>query len=145
MQKDEWATLDLPFEDFKPVFRARTDHNAAPFDPSRVHSLQIMLSKFEYDGELNPNFRPGPFELPISSIEAYLPHATAPRFVHVSSAGVRSFASAEFSMSACFHSMRYKAARFNRVKGPIPIKLLHDFKDSPPHFGRRFAQGWHPV
>ena len=88
MQKDEWATLDLPFEDFNAVFRARTDPTAAPFDPSSVHSLQIMLSKFEYDGELNPSFSPGSFELPISSIEAYTPHAAAPRFVHISSAGV---------------------------------------------------------
>lgn len=89
MQEDEWATLDLPFEDFKPVFRARTDRNATPFDASNVHSLQIMLSKFEYDGDLNPNFKPGAFELPISAIDAYTAHSSPPRFVHVSSAGVR--------------------------------------------------------
>ncbi len=46
-----------------------------------------MLSKFEYDGELNPSFRRGPFSLPFAHISTYLPDAVAPRFVHVSSAG----------------------------------------------------------
>ena len=32
-----------------------------------------MLSKFEYDGELNPSFRLGKFSLPIGYIKAYLP------------------------------------------------------------------------
>jgi hypothetical protein len=97
VQDGEWATLDLPFEDFKPVFRARTDRTAIPFDPSNVHSLQIMLSKFEYDGDLNPSFKAGTFELPISSIVTYTPHGTPPRFVHVSSAGVR-FRTLPFSL-----------------------------------------------
>ena len=46
-----------------------------------------MLSKFEYDGQLNPAFRRGPFSLPFSYISTYLPAGVAPRFVHVSSAG----------------------------------------------------------
>ena len=49
-----------------------------------------MLSKFEYDGDLNPAFRRGPFRLPVTSIAAYLPAGVPPRFVHVSSAGERS-------------------------------------------------------
>ncbi len=52
-----------------------------------ITARQIMLSKFEYDGQLNPSFRRGPFRLPITSITSYLPSSVAPRFVHVSSAG----------------------------------------------------------
>ncbi|GFH22304.1 uncharacterized protein HaLaN_19751 [Haematococcus lacustris] len=48
-----------------------------------------MLSKFEYDGELNPAFRQGEFELPLAAISTYLaPGPLVPRLVHVSSAGV---------------------------------------------------------
>lgn len=46
-----------------------------------------MLSKFEYDGDLNPSFRRGPFRLPFNYISTYLPTNVPPRFVHVSSAG----------------------------------------------------------
>jgi uncharacterized protein YbjT (DUF2867 family) len=88
VQKDEWATLDVPFSDFHAVWRARSAPGAPPLDPSQISSLQIMLSRFEYDGELNPNFKPGPFQLAISEVTTYLPHACRPRFVHVSSCGV---------------------------------------------------------
>jgi uncharacterized protein YbjT (DUF2867 family) len=46
-----------------------------------------MLSKFEYDGALNPNFSPGGFALQVESIKAY-GGAKLPQFVLVSSAGV---------------------------------------------------------
>ena len=46
-----------------------------------------MLSKFEYDGELNPVFSPGSFRLEIESIAAYGGN-NLPQFVMVSSAGV---------------------------------------------------------
>ena len=48
----------------------------------------MMLSKFEYDGNLNPAFSAGGFCLPITCLAAYLPRPVAPRVVHVSSAGV---------------------------------------------------------
>lgn len=88
LQAGEWVTLDLPFEDFQPVFRAKVQRDAPPLDPARISSAQFMLSKFEYDGVLNPSFSPGLFELPIADFSAYLPHSCPPRFVHVSSAGV---------------------------------------------------------
>nr|AFK37074.1 unknown [Lotus japonicus] len=47
-----------------------------------------MFSKFEYDGKLNGTFVEGPFELPVSSIRAYIKDPITPRFVHVGSAGV---------------------------------------------------------
>ena len=90
-----WQTIDLPFEDFLPTSRARRlpAEGTPPLDRSSIHSLQVMLSKFEYDGDLNPSFRPGDFELPIGSITAYktaeVPKRhTCPKFVMVSSCGV---------------------------------------------------------
>lgn len=68
----EWQTINLPFDEFVPVFRAKTVKDAAELDPSSVMSFQLMLSKFEIDGELNPNFQLGEFSLPIASIKAYM-------------------------------------------------------------------------
>lgn len=42
-----------------------------PLDTSHISSLQLMLSKFEYDGALNPSFKTGEFELPIAQITTY--------------------------------------------------------------------------
>lgn len=84
----EWHTVRLPFKDFAPVFRARTMPNGPRLNPASITSIQLMLSKFEYDGALNPSFKAGPFELPIVAIKAYMPEPVAPKFVHVSSAGV---------------------------------------------------------
>ncbi|GMJ14738.1 hypothetical protein like AT4G18810 [Hibiscus trionum] len=84
----QWQSIRLPFSSLRPIFRARTVSDAPPFDPSNVVSFQLMFSKFEYDGKLNPTFVEGPFELPLSSIKAYMKDPITPRFVHVSSAGV---------------------------------------------------------
>lgn len=86
--KGGWQSVKVPFSSLKPVFRARTVTDAPPFDASNITSLQLMFSKFEYDGILNPTFTEGPFELPFSSIRAYINEPITPRFVHVSSAGV---------------------------------------------------------
>lgn len=84
----QWQSIRLAFSSLRPVFRARTVSNGPPFDPQNIISLQLMFSKFEYDGKLNPTFVEGPFELPLSSIRAYMQEPIKPRFVHVSSAGV---------------------------------------------------------
>jgi uncharacterized protein YbjT (DUF2867 family) len=90
----QWGDVTLPFSAFKPVFRAKTlaGERAVPLDRSRTVSVQLMLSKFEYDGELNPRVRPGPFSLPVASISAFVDPARSasrpPAIVHVSSAGV---------------------------------------------------------
>ncbi|CAL9773095.1 unnamed protein product [Musa acuminata subsp. burmannicoides] len=86
--KEQWQTIKLQFSSFRPIFRARTVVDATPFDPSNIISLQLMYSKFEYDGKLNPTFVEGSFQLPFSSIRAYINEPITPRFVHVSSAGV---------------------------------------------------------
>lgn len=84
----QWQSVRLPFSSLRPIFRARTVTDAPPFDPSSIVSLQLMFSKFEYDGKLNPSFVEGAFQLPISNIRAYIKDPVTPRFVHVSSAGV---------------------------------------------------------
>ncbi|GAP94059.1 CIA30 family protein [Leptolyngbya sp. NIES-2104] len=67
---NEWITVQVPFAQLIPVFRAKTVSNAK-LSPERIRSFQLMLSKFEYDGGLNPRFSPGSFRLEISSIAAY--------------------------------------------------------------------------
>lgn len=64
----EWITVEIPFAYLIPVFRAKTVNTARPLEAGRVRSLQLMLSKFEYDGALNPNFTPGEFRLLVESI-----------------------------------------------------------------------------
>ncbi|MGB7087551.1 MAG: CIA30 family protein, partial [Phormidesmis sp.] len=68
-----WQAVDVPFSEMVPTFRARSVPDAPAFDPGRVFSVQLMLSKFEYDRQLNPHFSAGPFELAVSSIELYRP------------------------------------------------------------------------
>ncbi|KAI5315943.1 hypothetical protein L3X38_045119 [Prunus dulcis] len=95
---DQWQTVCVPFSSLKPIFQARTVSDAPPFDPSNIVSLQLMFSKFEFDGKLNPTFVEGAFKLSLSSIRAYLKEpysqslknlfACVPcRFVHLGSAG----------------------------------------------------------
>jgi uncharacterized protein YbjT (DUF2867 family) len=82
-----WITVRIPFDALIPVFRAKTLKPGNPFDPSQIYSFQLMLSKFEYDGALNPRFEPGIFQLQLESIKAY-GGTILPRFVQISSAGV---------------------------------------------------------
>ncbi|MBW4574088.1 MAG: CIA30 family protein [Aphanothece sp. CMT-3BRIN-NPC111] len=84
---NSWITVRIPFADLIPVFRAKTLKEAELINPSKLSSFQLMLSKFEYDGELNPKFEPGGFALQVESIKAY-GGATLPQFVMLSSAGV---------------------------------------------------------
>ncbi|CBN56906.1 MULTISPECIES: CIA30 family protein [Kamptonema] len=82
-----WMTVCIPFDDLIPVFRAKTVKDGELIDRSRITSVQLMLSKFEYDGELNPKFEPGLFQLELEYIKAY-GEQNLTRFVMVSSAGV---------------------------------------------------------
>jgi hypothetical protein len=67
---DQWSRVQIPFADLIPVFRARTVADS-PVDPGHVVAWQLMLSKFEYDGALNPHFEPGFFQLQVESIQVY--------------------------------------------------------------------------
>lgn len=86
-KQDEWQTVHLPFSQFVPTFRGKTKSDAPALNASNVTSLQLMLSKFEYDGALNPCFKTGAFSLPVQSITAVSAQPGSPRIVHVSSAG----------------------------------------------------------
>ncbi|AFY53097.1 NmrA-like family protein [Rivularia sp. PCC 7116] len=86
-QADTWINVQIPFTDLIPVFRAKTVQDAAMVDVNKICSFQLMLSKFEYDGGLNPNFSAGNFALEVEEIKAY-GGKELPQFVLVSSAGV---------------------------------------------------------
>ncbi len=73
---NEPQTIRIPFNQLIPVFRAKTVPERGKFDARSVYSLQLMHSKFEYDGALNPTFSPGLFYLAIKTLRAY---AQAPR------------------------------------------------------------------
>jgi uncharacterized protein YbjT (DUF2867 family) len=81
------TVIRIPFQDLIPVFRAKTVTEASQFDSAKVYSMQLMLSKFEYDGGLNPKFEAGSFSLQVEYIKAY-GGTVKPQFVQVSSAGV---------------------------------------------------------
>ncbi|MGK7891808.1 MAG: CIA30 family protein [Leptolyngbyaceae cyanobacterium] len=69
---DTWLTVAVPFAEMVPVFRARTmDAVTHALDSQRVRAFQFMLSKFEYDGQLNPSFTPGDFRLYVESVCGY--------------------------------------------------------------------------
>ena len=95
----EWGTVRLHWSDFTPIFRAKTMVGAPPLDPTTIFSIQLMLSKFEKDGDLNPTHRVGPFRLPVAKMWAHKAEGSAgsssspaasspPVWVHLSSAGV---------------------------------------------------------
>jgi hypothetical protein len=67
----DWLTVELPFDQFKAVFRAKTLSDAPPLNTRHIIACQLMLSKFEYDQTLNPHFVPGNFSLWVQRIEAY--------------------------------------------------------------------------
>lgn len=82
-----WIDVRISFADLIPVFRAKSVKDCPSIDQSKICSFQLMLSKFEYDGALNPKFSDGGFSLQLESIKAY-GALNLPQFVLVSSAGV---------------------------------------------------------
>ncbi|MBE9060965.1 CIA30 family protein [cf. Phormidesmis sp. LEGE 11477] len=68
---DEWISVDVPFAELVPTFRARSVPDASPYESAKTVSFQLMLSKFEYDKRLNPRFTAGPFKLAIKRIGLY--------------------------------------------------------------------------
>jgi hypothetical protein len=76
-----WQTVRIPFTALIPVFRARTVADS-PLNTRQVTAWQLMLSKFEYDGGLNPHFKPGWFQLRIASIQVYRP-ADKPKLIWI--------------------------------------------------------------
>eukprot|EP00178_Gracilaria_changii_P007914 TRINITY_DN245_c0_g1_i1.p1 TRINITY_DN245_c0_g1~~TRINITY_DN245_c0_g1_i1.p1 ORF type:complete len:560 (+),score=67.99 TRINITY_DN245_c0_g1_i1:2010-3689(+) len=108
--KDEWIDVKIPFERFNTVRRAKTVEDAPALNSANIVAFQLMLSKFEYDGELNPTFSPGSFELRVSDIRAYVDESCAacPKFVHIGTAATT------------------RTLRKNEFKEQIPIVQLSD-------------------
>jgi len=65
----EWVSVDAPFSDFVPTRFARKVLGAT-LKTDSITTLQFTLSKFEYDGKLNPSFRTGSFSLEIEEVRA---------------------------------------------------------------------------
>ncbi|WP_246828902.1 CIA30 family protein [Synechococcus sp. PCC 7502] len=69
-ERERWITVRIPFTQMQPIFRSKTVAGAI-LNPAQIYAFQLMLSKFEYDGALNPRFTAGNFQLQIESISAY--------------------------------------------------------------------------
>lgn len=70
-QTGKKTQVNIPFSEFKPTKFAKVLKDHKPFDKSQLTGIQLSLSKFEYDGGLNPSFKEGPFELNLDSIGTY--------------------------------------------------------------------------
>jgi hypothetical protein len=68
---NQWILVRIPFNLMTPVFRAKTINNGQALNTARIRSLQLMLSKFEYNGALNPHFQAGEFRLEVKTIAGY--------------------------------------------------------------------------
>ncbi len=66
-----WILIPITFTALRPVSRAKTISSAPSLKTRSIYSLQLMLSKFEYDGALNPHFTAGSFQLDLATISVY--------------------------------------------------------------------------
>lgn len=62
--------VKIPFKELIPTKFAKVV-KCKSFDKNNVLAFQISLSKFEYDGGLNPKFTEGPFNFQLESITSY--------------------------------------------------------------------------
>lgn len=86
----EYADVRIPWSDFIAVFRGKTLRDGRKIDPTSIVAAQLMVSRFEYDGDLNPSHDEGAFELKVAAISVYMTQTRPPlpsRFVHCSTAG----------------------------------------------------------
>lgn len=68
--KDKTIKVRIPFSQLRATKYAKTVPGVY-FDRSTLRALQLSLSKFEYDGGLNPKWREGPFKLKVESIKTF--------------------------------------------------------------------------
>ena len=64
------STVKIPFKKQVPMRFAQTVSGPS-FGADRVRGLQLVFSKFEYDGALNPKFRSGDFSLQVEEVRTY--------------------------------------------------------------------------
>lgn len=130
---NEWITVDVPFGQFIPTFRARTVDNAPPLNPAQICSLQFMLSKFEHDGGLNPHFIPGEFQLAIAQISAYsTASGSFPQFLFItperSDTGLQMQQQLQAAMDdkLCCTTVQYESLAAETPSHPITLYLKAD-------------------
>jgi len=61
----------VPFADLIAQFRSKTIPDPAPMRLDTISSIQITLSAFEYDKEMNPFFKVGDFQLQVGPLRLY--------------------------------------------------------------------------
>ena len=67
----EQIEVKVPFNKLIPTRRASTVKSAAPLNTGGLTDVQMTISKFEYDGGLNPSFKEGPFRLELKQISLF--------------------------------------------------------------------------
>jgi len=67
-KRDVFTQIKIPFDSLKPTRFAKVLPNHQPFNKSTLYGIQITLSKFEYEGALNPKFTEGRFSLLVKDI-----------------------------------------------------------------------------
>ncbi len=96
-EADHVIAFRTPFLAMVATRRARTVPESTPLNPAQLYSMQLMLSKFEYDGELNPAFQAGAFELTVQRLAVYrqgpkpvvvLPHGNGEMEPQLAAAGL---------------------------------------------------------
>eukprot|EP01035_Chromulina_nebulosa_P021035 gene21035-27261_t len=70
-QTGKSTEIKIPFSGLLPTKYARTVDGSALFDSKSLRAIQFSLSKFEYNGGLNPKFKEGDFNLNIESIRTF--------------------------------------------------------------------------
>ena len=53
----DWTTVCIPWREFVSVKRAQVENGAPVVDPAQVRQLGLVLSRFEYNGYANQNFK----------------------------------------------------------------------------------------
>jgi hypothetical protein len=64
-------TVRIPYSSFIPTVTARTIPTDIRLDLTSIFTMQLTLSKFEYDGGLNPLYKDGAFEMDVLDISTY--------------------------------------------------------------------------
>lgn len=69
--KDKKTQIKIPFDKLIPTKFAKRVSPSRSFNRSGLTGIQLTLSKFEYDGALNPRFTEGYFSLEVESIKLF--------------------------------------------------------------------------
>ncbi len=62
----------IPFNILKPTIGAKPFPLPTRFDPSSINQLQLLYSKFDLVGKLNRGFQPGPINIKLHTISAFI-------------------------------------------------------------------------